>query len=106
MPKTVNLGPTLSFPTIASAKAHFDPFRSGGDLDKDVSQEQLEQLKVLYETYCATTQYALPAAIVAFFPTMEKRSGGYTRCLCVRFADGTSTTFSLDKAISSVASSD
>jgi len=46
----------------------------------------------------------MPSAVTAFFPTMEKRGAGYTRCLGVRFADGTSTTFSLDKALSAVAS--
>jgi hypothetical protein len=106
MSKAVKLGPHLDFANITLAKAHFDPFRTGGELDRDVPSEQFEQLKVLYENYCANTQYDLPAAATAFFPTMEKRSAGYTRCLGVRFADGTSTTFSIDKALSAVASRD
>jgi hypothetical protein len=104
MPKSIKLGPTLDFATITLAKAHFDPFRTGGELNQDVPNEQFEQLKALYEKYCSNTQYALPAAVTAFFPTMEKRSSGYTRCLGVRFADGTTKTFSLDKALSAVAS--
>jgi hypothetical protein len=103
MPKNINLGSPLEFATITLAKAHFDPFRTGGTLNQDVPNDQFDQLKVLYEKYCSNTQYALPSAVTAFFPTMEKRGKGYTRCLGVRFADGTSTTFSLDKALSAVA---
>ena len=106
MSKAVNLGPPLNFATIKLAKTHYDPFRTGGELNQDVPIDQFEQLKVLYEKYCANTRYDLPAAVTAFFPTMEKRSDGYTRCLGVRFADGSTTTFSLDKALSAVASND
>jgi hypothetical protein len=106
MSKSVKLGSPLNFATISLAKTHFDPFRVSGELDQDVPDDQFEQLKILYEKYCANTRYALPAAVVAFFPTMEKRGAGYTRCLGVRFADGMSTTFSLDKALSAVASND
>ncbi len=103
MPKSINLGPPLDFATIKRAKAHFDPFRTGGELDHDVPNDKFEQMKVLYNQYCANTGYDLPSPVAAFFPTMEKRSGGYTRCVGVRFADGTKTTFSLDKALSAVA---
>lgn len=104
MSKSVNLGPSLDFATIALAKKHFDPFRTEGVLNQDLPPHQFDQLKLLYERYCANTAFPMPSAVAAFFPTMEKRSAGYTRCLGVRFADGTSTTFSLDKALSAVAS--
>jgi hypothetical protein len=104
MSKSVNLSPSLDFATITLAKQHFDPFRTEGALNKDVPPDQFDQLKLLYERYCANTDFPMPSAVTAFFPTMEKRSAGYTRCLGVRFADGTSTTFSLDKALSAVAS--
>jgi hypothetical protein len=104
MSKSVNLGPSLDFATITLAKEHFDPFRTQGVLNQDVPQDQFDQLKRLYERYCATTDFPMPSAVTAFFLTMEKRGAGYTRCLGVRFADGTSTTFSLDKALSATAS--
>jgi hypothetical protein len=106
MPKSVKLSPSLDFATITLAKKHFDPFRTGGELNQDLPPDQFGQLKLLYERYCANTGFPLPSAVAAFFPTMEKRSAGYTRCLGVRMADGTSTTFSLDKALSAVASAD
>ena len=93
MPKSINLGPQLDFASITLAKKHFDPFRTGGELNQNVPSDQFEQLKLLYEQYCANTDFTIPSAVTAFFPTMEKRSAGYTRCLGVRFADGTSTTF-------------
>jgi hypothetical protein len=104
MPKSVNLGPSLDFATITLAKKHFDPFRTDGALNQDVPPDQFDQLRLLYERYCTDTNFPMPSAVTAFFPTMEKRSAGYTRCLGVRFADGSSTTFSLDKALSAVAS--
>ena len=70
----------------------------------DRQPDQFDQLRLLYERYCTHTNFPMPSAVTAFFPTMEKRSAGYTRCLGVRFADGSSTTFSLDKALSAVAS--
>jgi hypothetical protein len=99
MSKAVNLGPSLNFANIKLAKSHFDPYKTGGALNQDVPIEQFEQLKVLYEKYCANTQYGLPATVTAFFPTMEKRSAGYTRCSAYGFADGSRKTFSLDKAL-------
>jgi hypothetical protein len=104
MSKSVHLGPSLDFPTITLAKKHFDPFRTEGGLNQDVPPDQFNQLRLLYERYCTNTDFPMPSAVTAFFPTMEKRGAGYTRCLGVRFADGTSTTFSLDKALSAVAS--
>jgi hypothetical protein len=76
MPKSINLGAPLNFKSITLAKSHFDPFRTGGELNQDVPNDQFEQLKVLYNRYCANTGYDLPSPAVAFFPTMEKRSGG------------------------------
>ncbi|WP_316225564.1 hypothetical protein [Bradyrhizobium sp. SZCCHNS3052] len=106
MPKSLKIGPSLEFATITLAKKHFDPFRTGGELNQDVPPDQFSQLKLLYERYCANTDFLLPSTVAAFFPTMVKRNKGYTRCLGVRFADGTSKTFSLDKALSAVASAD
>ena len=106
MPKSVRLGPSLNFASITLAKQHLDLFRTGGELDRDVPAEQYDQLKLLYEKYCVNTNFPIPAPVIAFFPTMEKRNAGYTRCLGVRFADGSSTTFSLDKALKAVASED
>ncbi|MGC0322537.1 hypothetical protein ABIG06_003166 [Bradyrhizobium sp. USDA 326] len=104
MSKSVKLGPSLEFATITLAKKHFDPFRTEGVLNQDVTQARFDQLKLLYERYCAITHFPVPSAVTGFFPTMEKRSAGYPRCLGVRFADGTSTTFSLDEALSAIAS--
>ena len=103
--KPVKLSTTLSFPSISSAKLHFDPMRSEGPLDVDVPTSQFEELKLLYVEYCRKTAYQISSEIAGFFPTMENRDGGYTRCLAARFADGSIKTFSLDKALSTVSES-
>ncbi len=104
MLKAVHLGPSLSFESITSAKVYYDPIRTGGLIDVDVSPQHFEDLTALYVAYCRKTNYNIPSEIVAFYPTIEKRNGGYTRCLGVRFKNNSTTTFSLDKALSAVAS--
>jgi ribosomal protein L17 len=77
--------------------------RTQAPLDVRLSHTHFLQLKTLYEEYCRRTTYSLLSPVAAFYPTMEKRSGGYTRCIGVEFQDGSKTTFSLDKALSAVA---
>jgi hypothetical protein len=101
--KRIDLGAGLSFDSIAAAKLHFDPMRTDGPLDVHLAQNCFAELKALYDEYCRKTNYNLPAPVVAFYPTMEKRSAGYTRCIGVSFQDGSTTKFSLDKALSAVA---
>jgi len=101
--KRIDLGPGLVFDSISAAKAHFDPMRTDGSLDLPLAAGPFIELKKLYEEYCRKTNYSLPSPVAAFYPTMEKRSGGYTRCLGVSFQDGSTTKFSLDTALSKVA---
>jgi hypothetical protein len=79
------------------------PMRTQGPLDVHLATGHFIELKKLYEEYCRKNNYNLPSAVAAFYPTMEKRSAGYTRCIGVNFQDGSATTFSLDKALSAVA---
>jgi hypothetical protein len=101
--KRVHLGPGLVFDSIGAGKAHFDPMRSEGPLDVPIAVGPFGELKKLYEEYYRKTNYSLPSPVATFYPTMEKRSGGYTRCLGVSFQDGSKTKFSLDTALSAVA---
>jgi hypothetical protein len=101
--KRIDLGPGLIFGSISAAKVHFDPTRAKGLLDADISKGQFSEMKMLYEKYCLKTNYPIPSPVAAFYPTMEKRNGGNTRCMGVRFQYGSATTFSLDKALSAVA---
>lgn len=101
--KRIDLGTGLIFDSISAAKVHFDPMRTEGSLDVHLARGRFLEMKKLYEEYCRKTNYSLPFPVAAFYPTMEKRSGGYTRCIGVSFQDGSATTFSLDKALSAVA---
>jgi hypothetical protein len=101
--KRIDLGTGLVFDSISAAKLHFDPMRTQGPLDVHLARGHFIELKILYEEYCRKTNYSLPSPVAAFYPTMEKRSAGYTRCIGVSFQDGSATTFSLDKALSAVA---
>jgi hypothetical protein len=61
---------------------------------------EFAQLKVLYETYCANTNWPLLSPPVAFGTMLEQFE---TKCFSVEFADGRTDRFSLDKALSKVA---
>jgi hypothetical protein len=101
--KRIDLGPGLVFDSISAAKVHFDPMRTQGPLDVHLAAGHFIELKKLYEEYCRKTKYSLPSPVAAFYPTMEKRGAGYTRCIGVSFQDCSATTFSLDKALTAVA---
>jgi len=101
--KRIDLGAGMIFDSISAAKLHFDPMRTQGPLHVHLEKGQFLELRKLYEEYCRKTQYSLVSPVVAFCPTMIRKSGGYTRCIGVGFQDGSATTFSLDKALSAVA---
>jgi len=64
---------------------------------------EFESLRLLYQGYCAKTNWPINSPPKAFFPTHERREGVTTKCFGVEFADGTNGTFSLGKALSAVA---
>jgi hypothetical protein len=68
MPKSVKLSPSLDFATITLAKKHFDPFRTGGELNQDLPPDQFGQLKLLYERYCANTGFPPTVRRGGIFP--------------------------------------
>jgi hypothetical protein len=101
--KKVVLGCDLTFSSIKEAKNFFDPIRTNGQLDSPISSKDFEQVKALYDAYCAATNWPMPSPAVAFFPTEVTKNGGTTICFGIEFADGRKDNFSLDKALSAVA---
>ncbi|SDH44321.1 hypothetical protein SAMN05216338_100999 [Bradyrhizobium sp. Rc2d] len=103
--KAIDLGPNLEFDSISSAKSYFGAMLKDAPLDADVPAGQFQALKHLYEEYCKRTNWPVPAAPAAFYATHERAKGYTTKCFGVRFQDGSVTRFSLDKALSAVATS-
>jgi hypothetical protein len=97
--KSIDLGPGLRFSSIKDGKAHFKPILDATPIGQHVTPQEFAQLKVLYETYCANTNWPLLSPPVAFGTMLEQFE---TKCFSVEFADGRTDRFSLDKALSKV----
>jgi hypothetical protein len=103
MAKSIDLGNGLSFASITAGKAHFEPVLKNTALDSHVTAKEFEELKSLYEEYCRKTNWPLSSPPAAFYPTYERGAGYTTRCFGIKFEDGSTGRFSLDKALTAVA---
>lgn len=101
--KTIDLTPSLRFESISAGKVHFDKILKETPVETDVTPDQFQELKVLYEEYCRRTQWPLSSLPIAFYPIYEVGKGFTTKCFAVKFQDGSTNRFSLDKALSAVA---
>jgi hypothetical protein len=98
--KSIDLGPGLKFPSIKAARDHFKPILDATTVGQHVPAQHFDEVKILYETYCANTNWSLPSPTVAFGAMLEEFN---TKCFSVEFADGSKSRFSVDKALSAVA---
>ncbi|GAA0027406.1 MULTISPECIES: hypothetical protein [Bradyrhizobium] len=101
--KRIELNSGRCFETIAEARKFFDQILQSTELNSDVSDDEFRELSALYEAYCAKTNWQVSSPPVAFFPKHESGPGYTTKCFGVRFQDGATDRFSLDKALSAVA---
>jgi hypothetical protein len=100
--KSIDLGNGLAFESISAGKAHFDGILKNTAMNTHVTPQAFEELKVLYETYCRKTNWPIKSPPAAFYPIYERAPGYTTRCFGVKFQDGSTGRFSLDKALSAV----
>jgi hypothetical protein len=101
--KKIALSSGLEFESITEGKAYFDKILKATPIDQHVTQTEFDALKLLYEAYCAKTDWPMPSRPKAFFPTYEQQKGYTTTCFGIEFQNGERTRFSLDKALSAVA---
>src|SRR6185437_7331733 len=102
--KRIDLGPGLQFESITAGKLHFDPMLKGAALGKHFAGQEFKDIKALYGEYCRKTNWTVKSPVKAFFPKNETGKGYTTKCFGVEFQDGSTDRFSLDKALSAVAS--
>jgi hypothetical protein len=98
--KSIDLGPGLKFASIKEGRVHFKKILDATEVGHHVTPQQFNDVKILYETYCANTNWPLPSPPVAFGAMLEQFN---TKCFSIKFADGSKDRFSLDKALSKVA---
>ena len=103
MVKHINLGSGLDFESITAGKTHFEPILKDTPLGTHVTPQEFAQINALYEAYCKKTNWPINSQPAAFFPMHDRGKGYTTRCFGVAFKDGSTGRFSLDKALSAVA---
>jgi hypothetical protein len=100
MAKGIDLGPGLQFPSITAGREHYKPVLDATPIGQQIPPQHFNDVKILYEKYCERTNWPLPSPPVAFGAQLGQFN---TKCFNVEFADGTKTSFSLEKALSAVA---
>jgi hypothetical protein len=103
MVKSVSLVSGRNFKSITEAQDHFSSVLKSQDINIEFLGAAAADISALYSAYCAKTNWTLKSPVSAFFPTHDKRPGATTLCFGVRFVDGTTTKFSLQKALRSIA---
>jgi hypothetical protein len=98
--KAIDLGAGLKFSSIKAGRDHFKKILDATAVGQHIPSQHFDEVKILYETYCANTNWPLPSPPVAFGAMLEQFN---TKCFSVEFADGSKNRFSLDKALSTVA---
>jgi len=103
MAKSILLPTGRSFKNIAEGKRHFAALLKSIPLGKEFSGDDFEDLNAVYVAYCKATDWALLSHVVSFFPTHETGDAFTTRCFGMKFADDTVGRFSIQKALSKIA---
>jgi len=101
--KSIDLGNGLRFESITTGRTHFAPMLKSAALGAHFAGQEFQDIKALYGTYCKKTNWVERSPAVAFFAKNESGPRYTTRCFGIRFEDGTSGRFSLDKALSAAA---
>jgi hypothetical protein len=85
--KKIDLG-DLKFGSIVEAKIYFDEILKATPINQRVTNVEFNSLKLLYEGYCAKTNWPMPFPPKAFFPIYEQQKKFTTKCFGVEFRNG------------------
>jgi len=102
MAKSVTLSTGRAFATVTAAKEHFAQILNGHDLKRAFSGDVLADIHAIYTEYCEKTNWQLPSAPASFYPTHGRGPGYTTRCFGVTFENGTTGSFSMDRALRAI----
>jgi hypothetical protein len=104
MNKNIDLGNGLKFENIGAGKKHFQKILKDTALGTRVTSQEFSEIKALYEAYCRNTSFPVSSPAVAFLPVHESGVGYTRKCFGIEFKDGSTSRFSIDKALSAIAS--
>ena len=103
MAKHVTLSTGLSFPTVKAACGHFSEMLKNQADKVPFAGTEESQISAVYLTYCSKTNWQVKSPPASFYPSHGRGPGFTTRCFGVMFADGTTTEFSMEKALRAIA---
>jgi len=103
MAKSVALTTGKSFKTVTLAQQYFARILESRELKTAFEGDDLADVRAAYVGYCSATNWTLTSPPASFYPTRERGPGYTTRCFGVTFEDGSSGTFSMEKALRSIA---
>lgn len=103
MAKSVSLSTGRTFATVAAANEHFSRILDGRELKQRFGEDDLADVRAVYEDYCAKTGWELKSLPASFYPTHDRGPGYTTRCFGVTFEDETTGRFSMEKALRAIA---
>ncbi len=102
MAKSVTLRTGRTFTSVTAAKEYFSGILIGRELRQELDDDDLADVRAVYEDYCAKTGWKLQSPPASFYPTHDRGPGYTTRCFGVTFEDGTTGNFSMDKALRAI----
>lgn len=103
MVKSVSLATGRSFPTVKAALDHFSEVLKKQPDKAPFAGADEDDIDAAYLAYCAKTNWTLESPPASYYPTRGRGVGFTTRCFGVTFEDGTSTNFSMEKALRAIA---
>lgn len=103
MPKSIRLSTGLEFKSISAGVDHFKKILDGQDVSKPFDGPEAADIRAAFDEYCSRTDWPVPSPPASFFPARERGPGFTTRCYGVTFEDGSKDTFSMAKALKTIA---
>lgn len=107
MAKQVTIRSGIVFPTLKAAKDHFSKLRESTPLGTRLSEPERSDVLDVYRRYCAATNWPAEDAIdvTTEWDTRPRPEGTYaqTKAFAVVTASGSTSIFSVDKALEKIA---
>jgi hypothetical protein len=107
MAKQVTVQSGTVFQTLKAAKAHFSELREATPLGARLSEPEKSDVLDVYRRYCAATGWKVEGAVevTTEWDNQQRPAGTYaqTKAFAVVTASGSTSVFSMDKALEAIA---
>jgi hypothetical protein len=108
MARRVTIQSGVVFPTLTAAKSHFRKLRESTPLDQRLCEPERSDVLDIYMRYCGATKYPAENAVdvTTTWDNRPRSNSTYaqTKAFAVVTASGSTSVFSIDKALEAIAS--